>query len=95
MAQINNPETFYENLQSAAVHDLNYIIEQNSAPFRKLMSYYQCAIYEIETKFKVLNEEFSLTHDRNPIENIKTRLKSMESITEKMARKNIPSRLRT
>lgn len=90
MAKINDPETFFENLQSAAVHDLNFIIEQNSAPFRKLMSYYQCAIYEIETKFKVLNEEFSLTHDRNPIENIKTRLKSMESITEKMARKNIP-----
>ena len=40
-------------------------------------------IKEVETKFKVLNEQFSLHHERNPIENIRTRLKSIESITEK------------
>lgn len=38
----------------------------------------------------MLNEEFSLQHDRNPIESIKTRLKSVDSIVEKMHRKNIP-----
>ena len=59
-------------------------------PFNSLMAYYKCALMEIETKFRVLNEEFSLQHDRNPIESIKTRLKSMDSIIEKMHRKNIP-----
>ena len=34
----------------------------------ELMSYYQCAIMEVETKFKVLNQEYSLEYDRNPIE---------------------------
>lgn len=43
--------------------------------FRRLMSCYQCAMMEIETKVRVLNEEFSLLHDRNPINNIHTRLK--------------------
>lgn len=58
-----------------------------------LMSYYRCAIMEVETKFKVLNEQFSLQHERNPIESIKTRLKSMDSIYEKLCRKNLPVNL--
>lgn len=33
--------------------------------FRHLQSYYQCAMLEVETKFRVLNEEFSLRYDRN------------------------------
>ena len=53
--------------------------------FQKLMSYYQCAIMEIETKFRVLDEEFFLQYDRNPINSIKTRLKKISSIREKMA----------
>lgn len=53
--------------------------------FQKLMSYYQCAIMEIETKFRVLDEEFSLQYDRNPINSIKTRLKKISSIRKKMA----------
>lgn len=65
------------------------IMEQGQ-PFRELMAYYECAIMEVETKFNVLNKELSLKYDRNPIETIKSRLKSMESIIEKMQRKNIP-----
>ena len=55
--------------------------------FAKLMAYYRCAIMEIETKFNVLNEEFSLRFDRNPINSIKTRLKSMRSMREKLERR--------
>ena len=32
--------------------------------YNKLMAYYRCAIMEVETKFNVLNEEFSLRYDR-------------------------------
>ena len=78
------------NFQNALLHDFKSVMDINAEPYRKLMAYYQCAIYEIETKFRVLNEEFSLAHDRNPIENIKTRLKSMDSITEKLRRKELP-----
>ena len=57
---------------------------------RELMTYYQCAIMEVETKFKVLDEQFSLRYDANPIETIKTRLKSPESIMRKMKKKGLP-----
>ncbi len=56
-----------------------------------LMSYYRCAMMEMETKLNVLNEEFSLSEDRNPINAIKTRLKSFPSIREKMARLGLPA----
>lgn len=61
--------------------------------YSTLMAYYRCAIMEIETKFNVLNEEFSLRYDRNPINGIQTRLKSPESIREKMKRKGLPLKL--
>ncbi len=65
-------------------------IQEKMKDFDLLMSYYRCAMMEIETKFKVLNEEFSLEHDRNPISSIKTRIKSFDSITEKLERKDLP-----
>ncbi len=57
---------------------------------KDLMSCYRCAIMEIETKFRVLDERFSLAHDRNPIDDIQSRLKSPESIRDKLLRKNLP-----
>lgn len=65
-------------------------IQEKSLKFIRLMSYYRCAIMEIETKLNVLNEEYSLEFDRNPISSIKSRLKSPHSITEKLQRKNYP-----
>lgn len=65
-------------------------IEAVSQRYINLMSYYRCAIMEIETKFNVLNEEFSLQFDRNPISSIKSRLKKPRSIQEKLKRKNLP-----
>ena len=58
--------------------------------FTKLMAYYRCAMMEIETKLNVLDIEFGLQHDRNPISDIKTRLKSFQSIKEKLKRQNLP-----
>lgn len=58
--------------------------------FNRLMAYYRCAILEIETKFNVLNEEFSLRYDRNPINGIKSRLKGIESIKNKLENKKLP-----
>lgn len=48
---------------------------------------------EVSTKFNVLNEELSLQYDRNPIETIKTRIKSVDSIVEKLRRQNYPLNL--
>ena len=81
---------FKQHLLSDQFLDL---IEKNKRPMDELMSYYQCAIMEVETKFKVLNQEYSLEYDRNPIEGIKTRVKSYDSILRKIRRKNIPMTL--
>ena len=66
------------------------LIQRNKKPFDLLMCYYECAIMEVETKFKVLNQEHSLQYDRNPIESIKARVKSFDSILKKVKRKQIP-----
>lgn len=75
-----------ENLMSDEFLDF---IKQNTTPFDTLMAYYRCAIMEIETKFKVLNEQYSIQYDRNPIEGIKSRVKSMDSIVRKVRKKDI------
>lgn len=63
---------------------------KNEEEFRQLMSYYRCAMMEIETKFNVLKEELSLKFDRNPIEGIRTRIKTTDSIFEKLIRREFP-----
>lgn len=65
-------------------------IQKNKKPMDKLLSYYACAIMEVETKFRVLNHQYSLEYDRNPIEDIKSRVKSWESLIKKVRRKEIP-----
>lgn len=70
--------------------DLLDEIQKDMMPINELMAYYRCAIMEVETKFNVLNEELSLQYDRNPIESIKSRLKSADSIIKKLNRKSIP-----
>lgn len=67
---------------------LNHI-NNNTAPLHEFMSRYKCAIMEIETKFKVLNERFSIRYDENPIEHISSRVKSLDSIMRKVIRKKI------
>ena len=62
------------------------IVQQKAHDYAEMMAYYRCAIMEVETKFNVLNEEFSLQYDRNPIEMVKTRLKSPASIRAKLVR---------
>ena len=62
-------------------------------PFKQRMSYYRCAAMEVETKFRVLDVQMSLNRENNPIESIKTRLKSPESIFEKLKRRDLPMTL--
>ncbi|WHY80114.1 GTP pyrophosphokinase family protein [Neobacillus sp. WH10] len=59
------------------------------------MMAYKFAIDEMSTKINILKEEFNYVHDYNPIEHVKSRLKSPESIFKKVYRKgyevSIPS----
>ncbi|MFT4299759.1 MAG: GTP pyrophosphokinase family protein [Aeromicrobium sp.] len=55
--------------------------------FMRFMLPHRFAMEEIVTKLTILRDEFALMHDNNPIENIASRLKSPDSIAEKMQRK--------
>jgi len=77
-------------LERLTEQDVMEWMSETSRPYRDLMAYYKCAMMEVETKFNVLDEELSLRYDRNPIESIKTRLKSQPSIVGKLRRKNLP-----
>ena len=79
-------EQYREQLLASLDEEALEWVRDKSLEYMKLMSYYRCAMMEIETKFKVLKEEYSLMHDRNPINSIRTRLKSPKSIKEKMER---------
>ena len=82
-------EMMPENVRDQFVGSALKLMREASYPYRKLMAYYTCAMMEVETKLHVLNEEFSLQYDRNPISTIKSRLKSFSSIIEKLQRKGL------
>ena len=50
---------------------------------------YRFGMQEIETKLGILREEFEHTHSYNPIEHVTSRVKSPDSLVEKVARKGI------
>lgn len=77
-----------EVLKNMSTSDIITLLD-GSRPFLSLMTYYGCALREVETKLQVLNDEFKLNHDRNPIESIKSRMKTPRSIIEKLERKGI------
>lgn len=90
MSKTDTPNALRNKLVDIFDDDSLQSFQQFMASSKDLMSCYRCAIMEIETKFRVLNERFSLTHDRNPIDDIQSRLKSPESIRDKLLRKNLP-----
>lgn len=61
--------------------------------YRELMQLYEGAIREVRTKLEVLDAEFRVRYDRNPIHHIDARLKTPASIAEKLKRKGLPPTL--
>ena len=86
----NEDQLFEEKFRSIADEAMLEWMQKKSRRYMKIMAYYRCALMEIETKFNVLNQEYSLQHDRNPISAVKGRIKSVGSIQEKLRRKNLP-----
>ncbi|WP_396954544.1 GTP pyrophosphokinase family protein [Neobacillus sp.] len=53
----------------------------------RFMMAYKFALDEMNTKINILKDEFNYIHDYNPIEHVKSRIKSPESIFKKVYRK--------
>lgn len=58
--------------------------------FRKALFFYEAGLQQIMAKLEILNREFQYGNDRNPIESVKGRVKSEQSIVEKMKKKGLP-----
>ena len=54
--------------------------------WKTVLFLYNSALKEVGTKLEILNDEFQHVHRYNPIEHIKTRIKSAESIVKKLKR---------
>ena len=58
--------------------------------FQQIMMIYESATKQLETKLDILNKENKVTGRRNPIETVKTRIKSPQSIVGKLEKKHLP-----
>lgn len=54
--------------------------------WKTIVFLYNAALKEVGTKLEILNDEFHHIHKYNPIEHIKTRIKTPESIVKKLRR---------
>ena len=58
--------------------------------FQQIMMIYESAIKQIETKLDILKKESTVNHTRNPINTVKSRLKTPDSIAKKLEKKGYP-----
>lgn len=69
------------NHESVPLRDLKEITDWDTVIFL-----YRSALKQINTKIDILNDEFQYRHKYNPIEHVKSRLKTPESIVKKLKR---------
>ncbi len=69
-------------------------LRQMSAEFQRMVddffaiqSRYSAAMREVQTKLEILDDEFQMKHKRNPIHHMQGRLKSIQSMMEKLQRR--------
>ena len=63
---------------------------ENVTELLRMQQIYEAGIKEVRTKLEILDAEFKVKHDHNPIHHIESRLKSPESILKKAISKDIP-----
>ena len=59
--------------------------------WKEVILVYNSALKEIGTKLEILNDEFQHVHRYNPIEHIKSRIKTSESIVKKLKKNGYES----
>jgi putative GTP pyrophosphokinase len=77
---------FEKNFINEQVELLEGEFKVDALKYREIMMTYYAAIKQVQTKLEILNDELQVTSKRNPIEFIKVRLKSQQSIIRKMRR---------
>ncbi len=77
-------------------HDIDQTVELSPAQLRvmrdelqRFLLPYRFGLQEVATKIDILRDEFLYLHDYNPIEHVSSRVKSPDSLVEKIARKGV------
>lgn len=67
---------------------VEYIVDNENQvdSWQEVTLVYSAALKQINTKLEILNDEFQHVHRYNPIEHIKSRMKTSESIVKKLKR---------
>ncbi|NLO85043.1 MAG: GTP pyrophosphokinase family protein [Clostridiales bacterium] len=65
-------------------------IQELMDSFLSMKCRYQAALMEVRTKLEILDDEFEIRYSRNPIHHMESRIKSPQSIAEKLLRKELP-----
>lgn len=71
--------------------DYSTLYNEDVDNWETLMFLYNSALKEVGTKLEILNDEFVHLHKYNPIEYIKSRIKTPESIVKKLRRHGLES----
>ena len=66
--------------------ELGYILDEGIDSWNEVQLVYNAALRQVQTKMEILNDEFQHVHQYNPIEHIKARIKTPESIVKKLKR---------
>ena len=69
--------------------DISLVFNEGIDSWETLMFLYNSALKEVATKLDILNDEFVHVHKYNPIEYIKSRIKTPESIVKKLKRHDL------
>ena len=67
----------------------NYGITDTLQEFLALQQIYEAGIKEVKTKLEILDDEFKIKHDHNPIHHMEYRLKSVRSILGKLEKRGL------
>ncbi len=76
-----------EKLETKKTYFLGTDICNNEG--RKLLKLYEFALYQMQTRVQTLQEELSGSNSYNPIEHVKSRLKTWQSVVDKCKRKEV------
>ena len=76
------------NTDSQHLQQVSEEFQRMVEEFFLVQSRYSAAIKEIQTKLEILDDEFQMRHRRNPIHHMQSRLKTIQSMLEKLKRKN-------
>lgn len=70
--------------------EAEYSFPVNMSEYMQEMQVYRAAIKEMQTKLEILDTEFEVKYDYNPIHHIESRLKTPASIFTKLTKDNLP-----